>query len=375
MDLGFFTMPIHPPKRSLTETLKEDREFALFAEELGFTEGFFGEHITDGAETITSSLIFIAWVLQDTKRIKLGTGTVNLPNHHPAMVAAEVAMLDHMAEGRLLFGISPGGLLSDAEVFGNLDNDRTAMFVESINHILAIWDGEPPYDLTGKFWNISTSRTQIPELAQGQINKPYQRPHPPIIVTAVAPFSKGVTAAAERGWDPISANFLQPQWVKSHWPKYVEGCENGGRVADPKNWRVAKSIFVADDEETARRYATDPKGPYYFYYNSLFTKLKAAGRAELFKTDRNMPDEALDVATIVDQLVIWGTPDRVTDQVLAYRETVGDFGTLLYAGHDWMDKRLAKRSMELMATKVMPDVNKAIGGAAAVGGAGSAAGR
>lgn len=361
MDLGFFTMPIHPPKRSLTETLKEDRELALIAENLGFTEGFFGEHITDGAETITSSLIFIAWILEATRNIKLGTGTVNLPNHHPAMVAAEVAMVDHMSEGRLLFGISPGGLLSDAEVFGNLDNDRTAMFVESINHILDIWANDAPYNLNGQFWNITTEKTQIPALAQGAIAKPYQKPHPPIVVTAVAPFSKGVTAAAERGWDPISANFLQPQWVKSHWPKYVEGCENGGRTADPKNWRVAKSIFVADDEETAHRYATDPNGPYYFYYYSLFTKLKAAGRAELFKTDRNMPDEDLNVETIVDQLVIWGTPESVTDQILAYREEIGDFGTLLYAGHDWMDKTLARRSMELMATRVMPAVNDAIG--------------
>ncbi len=177
MELGFFTMPIHPPARSLTETLKEDRELALFADELGFVEGYFGEHITDGAETITSSLIFIAWVLEQTKRITLGTGTVNLPNHHPAMVAAEVAMVDHMAEGRFLFGISPGGLLSDAEAFGNLDNDRTAMFVESINHILRIWDSDPPYNIEGKYWNITTEKTQIPELVQGAIGKPYQKPH------------------------------------------------------------------------------------------------------------------------------------------------------------------------------------------------------
>ena len=128
MDLGFFTMPIHPPGRNLTETLKEDREFALFADELGFTEGLFGEHITDAAETITSGLIFIAWILQQTKNIKLGTGTVNLPNHNPAMVAAEVAMVDHMAEGRFMFGISPGDLMSDVEVFENLDNDRTQNF-------------------------------------------------------------------------------------------------------------------------------------------------------------------------------------------------------------------------------------------------------
>ena len=366
MELGFFTMPIHPPGRSLAETLEEDRELVLLADALGFTEGYIGEHVTDAAENIPSSLIFIAWLLRETKRIRLGTGTVNLPNHHPAMVAAEVALVDHMAKGRFLFGISPGGLPSDAEVFGNLDQDRTAMFVEAIDQILAIWSGEPPYDLKGRYWTISTARTLIAELGQGTIARPYQKPHPPIVVTAVAPFSKGVTAAAERGWDPISANFLQPKWVRTHWPNYAEGCAKGGRPADARNWRVAKSIFVADDAATARRYATDPEGPYHFYYKSLFTKLKAAGRANLFKTERDQPDEALNVETIVEQLVIHGTPESVADQILAFREQVGDFGTLLYAGHDWMDKQLARRSMELMADKVMPAVNRAIAARPAV---------
>ena len=361
MDLGLFTMPIHPPSRNFTETLKEDRALFVLADQLGFTEGYVGEHLTDGAETITSGLIFIAWLLRETKNIKLGTGTVNLPNHHPAVVAAEVAMVDHMAEGRFIFGISPGGLRSDAEVIGNLSHDRAAMFLESINHILAIWEGDPPYDIEGKFWTISTAQTYMPELAQGVMAKPYRRPHPPIVVTAVAPFSKGITEAAKRGWDPISANFLQPQWVKSHWPKYVEGCEAVGRPVNSANWRVAKSIFVAEDSQVAERYATEPDGPYYFYYHSLFTKLKANGRASLFKTDINQADESLNPNTIVDQLVIRGTVDSVVDQILSFREVVGDFGTLLYAGHDWKDPALARRSMELMANEVMPRVNAAIG--------------
>ena len=100
------------------------------------------------------------------------------------------------------------------------------------------------------------------EIGQGYVHKPYQKPHPPIVVTAVAPFSKGVTEAAARGWDMISANFLLPQWVKTHWPNFVEGRERIGQKADPASWRVAKSIFVADDLATAERYATDPNGPY-----------------------------------------------------------------------------------------------------------------
>jgi alkanesulfonate monooxygenase SsuD/methylene tetrahydromethanopterin reductase-like flavin-dependent oxidoreductase (luciferase family) len=358
MKLGFFTMPIHPVGRKLNESLKEDRELALFAEKLGFVEGFFGEHITDAAETITSSLIFIAWLLNETKTIKLGSGTINMPNHHPARVAAEVAMVDHMAEGRFILGISPGGLLSDAEVFGNLDKDRTAMFVEAIDHVLNIWAGEPPYNFKGEHWSISTEKTFIPELGQGFLAKPYQRPHPPIVVTAVAPFSKGVVEAAARGWEPISANFLLPQWVKSHWPKYVEGCERAGRPAKAENWRVAKSIFVADDNDTAKRYATSRDGPYYGYYNSIATKLIRNGRANLFKADQNAPDSSVTVEKVVDDLVIWGTPEKVTEELLAFRQVAGDFGTLLYAGHDWANKPLAKRSMELMIEKVMPAINR-----------------
>jgi alkanesulfonate monooxygenase SsuD/methylene tetrahydromethanopterin reductase-like flavin-dependent oxidoreductase (luciferase family) len=64
------------------------------------------------------------------------------------------------------------------------------------------------------------------------------------------------------------------------------------------------------------------------------------------------------IETVVDDLVIWGTPEKVTEELLAFRETTGDFGTLLYAGHDWKDKALAKRSMQLMAEKVMPAVNR-----------------
>lgn len=358
MKLGFFTMPIHPLTRPLVETLNEDRELALIAERLGFVEGFYGEHLTDRAETISSSLIFIAWLLRETRTIKLGSGTVNLPNHHPAMVAGEVAMLDHMAEGRFLFGISPGGLLSDAELFGNLDRDRTAMFVEAIDMVLEIWRRDPPYDLKGKFWEVSTARTMLPDIGQGFIHKPYQHPHPPIVVTAVAPFSKGITEAAARGWEPISANFLLPVWVKSHWPKYVEGCEKGGRAADHANWRVAKSIFVADDAETARRYATTPGLPYFEYYRSLAFKLVKNGRANLFKRDQKAPDSSVTPEGVVDDLVIWGTPDKVVEELLEFRSEVGQFGTMLYAGHDWADRKLAIRSMELLAEKVLPAVNK-----------------
>jgi alkanesulfonate monooxygenase SsuD/methylene tetrahydromethanopterin reductase-like flavin-dependent oxidoreductase (luciferase family) len=361
MKLGFFTMPIHPLEKDWRTCLREDRAAFILADELGYSEAYCGEHSTDKAENITSCVTFLATLVDATKRIKLGTGTVNMPNSHPARIAAEIAMLDHLLDGRFLFGISPGGLLSDAEVFGNLEADRNAMFLECINHVLAIWAGEPPYNLKGKYWNIAIEKQLIPDIGQGYLPKPLQRPHPPIVVTAVAPFSKGVAEAAARGWDPISANFLMPKWVKSHWPKYVEGCERAGRPALAANWRVAKSIFVADDDKVARDYAMGPNSPYRYYYSQLFTKLARGGRYELFKTRREQPDSEVTLDGICRDLIIYGTPNKVADEILKLRETTGHFGTLLYAGKDWTDVALSRRSMVLMAEQVMPKVNAAIG--------------
>src|SRR3979490_1378330 len=246
MKLGFFTMPIHPLDKEWRPCPREDPQALLPPDELGYVEGYVGEHATDKAENIPPCAIFIGTLADATKRIKLGTGTINMPNSHPAATAAQIAMLDHLLDGRFIFGISPGGLMSDAEAFGNIDADRRAMFLEAINHVLAIWQGEPPYNLKGKFWNIAIERQFLPDIGQGYLPKPLQRPHPPIVVTAVAPYSAGVAEAAARGWDTISANFLLPQWVKTHWPKYIEGCAWAGRKPDPANWRGAQRLCAAE---------------------------------------------------------------------------------------------------------------------------------
>src|SRR5215475_8063682 len=74
MKLGFFTMPIHPMDKDWRQSLAEDREAFLLADELGFNEAYVGEHLTDRAENITSCTAFLAWIGGATKRIKLGTG-------------------------------------------------------------------------------------------------------------------------------------------------------------------------------------------------------------------------------------------------------------------------------------------------------------
>jgi alkanesulfonate monooxygenase SsuD/methylene tetrahydromethanopterin reductase-like flavin-dependent oxidoreductase (luciferase family) len=361
MKLGTFMMPLHPPGRQPWQTYSEDREAIILADRLGYAEALVGEHVTDLAENVTSCLMFLSTLVHETKSIVLGSGTINMPNSHPAAIAAQVAMIDHMLKGRFIMGISPGGLLSDAEVFGNYKKDRNAIFLESINMVLEIWQKEAPYDLKGQFFEVTTANTKIPEIGQGTIIKPYQKPHPPIVVTAVAPHSKGVTEAAKRGWHPISANFLLPEWVASHWPKYQEGCAAVGRTPDGADWRVAKSIFVSDNEATAKEYGHGPKGPYHFYFKQLIRKLVGAGgRGNLFKLDQNEPDASITADTMTPKLVIAGTVNSVVEQILAFREKVGPFGTLYYPCHDWVDPALAKKSMQLMAEQVMPKVNQAL---------------
>lgn len=361
MKLSYFTMPLHPLGRDYRVTLAEDRAAFLLADELGYAEAFVGEHVTDLAETITSGLMFLASLAYETKRIHLGSGTVNLPNAHPAAVAAQVAMLDHMLDGRFVFGISPGGLRSDAEVFGNLDRDRREMCAEAIDQVLAIWAGEPPYDLDGRHWQITTRRTLDVDIGQGAILKPLQRPHPPVMVACMSPGSDSVSNAAGRGWSIVSANFLQPAWVATHWQKLNEGWAAAGRAPNPADWRVAKSIFVADDARTARDYAMNPAGPYGHYYRSLMRKLIGNGRPELFKGRADMSDGEVTHDYVMNSLVIQGTPDEVAERIVELRRQVGPFGTLVYAGHDWADVTLSRRSMELMATEVMPRVNRLLG--------------
>ena len=197
MNLGFFTMPVHPQGRNYAETLKEDREAFILADRLGYTEGYCGEHLTDEVENIPNSMMFIATLLGVTKQIKLGTAVINLPHSHPAIIASNAAMIDNLFEGRFIMGIGAGVLRSDAEALGILDQNRQEMFVEAIDQVLAIWASEPPYNIKGKYWTISTEKTLWPDVGLGSIVKPYQRPHPPIVGTASDPGLQGTDRARQ----------------------------------------------------------------------------------------------------------------------------------------------------------------------------------
>jgi alkanesulfonate monooxygenase SsuD/methylene tetrahydromethanopterin reductase-like flavin-dependent oxidoreductase (luciferase family) len=354
--------------RSWVETLKEDREAIILADQLGFHDAFMGEHLTDACENITNSMMFLASLIPATRQIKLATGTANLSHMHPVLIAVHAAMFDHLAEGRFILGVSPGALTSDAEALGNLEQDRNKMFAEAIDVILAIWEREPPYDidLPDNRYKVSTGRTMTLDLGVGYLHKPYQKPRPEIVGTVVAPFSPGVVLMGRRDFHPLSANFLLSMHLKSHWENYCKGKAEAGAQAEVGDWRVARAIFVHDDDKVAARYGRyDGNSPYLFYYSQMRRKMIRGNRLYVFKSYKDQPDEQITLDYVMDHCVIYGGVNKVVDQILALREEIGDFGELVYAGMDWVDPALNRRSMQLMAEQVMPRVNAAIGKSAA----------
>ena len=369
MRLGYFTMPVHPMHREWSQTLDEDRQAVILADELGFHDAFMGEHLTDKCENVINSMLFNASLVHATKQIKLATGTTNLSHVHPVIIAGQAAMLDHMSRGRFIFGVSPGALTSDAEALGILDQDRTKMFAEAIDVILAIWEREPPYDIDfpGNRFKVTLATTQALDIGVGYMPKPYQKPRPEIVGTVVAPFSPGVVHMGRRDFHPLSANFLLSNHLKSHWTNYAKGCAEAGREAKVADWRVARAIFVNDDDKLAGRYGrSDPGGPYNHYYKQILAKMTRGKRLYVFKSHKEQPDAEITLDWVLKHCVITGGVDSVVEQILALRDEIGDFGELVYAGMDWVEPALSRRSMQLMAEQVMPRVNAAIARSAAV---------
>ena len=361
MELGFFTQPVHPKERDYTATLHEDRDIFVLADALGYSEAFCGEHIFDITETVPNSLAFVAWLAGQTKQIKLGTGVHNLTFSHPAVIASNVAMIDTMLQGRFLFGIGPGVSRADAESLGLLELDRNVLFEEAIDQVLALWRGEAPYNLTGDHWTISTARSHWPELGIGEMVKPFQRPHPPILAASGDPRSSRVAMFGRRGWSLISSDTIPGSRLREHWEGYAAGCAEAGKQADRSSWRVVRAIMVADDDSVAERYGrTDAHSPYREHFHHFHKKFSKGRALRMFKGDESVADEDVTLDYALDQCVITGSVNKVVDQLLELNELTGGFGKLLYAGKNWTDPALGRRSMELMAEKVMPAVNAAL---------------
>lgn len=356
MEYGLFIMPVHPPGRPVADTYDEDLETLIAADRLGYSEAWLGEHFTSAWENIPCPDLMIAKAAGRTERIRLGTGVVLMPFHNPLEVALRAATMDQLTRGRFMLGVGSGGIGRDRRAFGiDLNGpDAAALTREGLEVIARAWEGEP-FSYEGRFFQY-----HVPEpderTATGVLLRPYQQPGPPIAIAGVSRSSAGLALAGERGWIPMSTNFLQPDVLRLHWASVESGAKRAGRTASRSSWRIAREIYVAPTHDEAIRDARE--GAMARAFRDYMLPLVASGPLglESFKPAQGqVPDEAVDTDYLLENVWIVGTPDEVAAQLRDLFEVVGGFGIVLMIGHDWWpNPEKWTRSMELFARQVMP---------------------
>ena len=207
MNFGFFMMPVHHPSKGLERTIKEDMQTVITADQLGYHEGWIGEHFTIPWENLPAPDLFIAQAFAKTQNIKLGTGVVLLQLHDPKMLAHRLAMLDHLSEGRFYLGVGTGGVPTEFELFEVEEDQRHARAAEVLDVVLKLWAAEGPFEYNGEFYQVKAT-SPFPDIGLGLWLKPYQKPHPPIGVAGVSRNSSTIEWAGENGWIPLTTDIL-----------------------------------------------------------------------------------------------------------------------------------------------------------------------
>jgi alkanesulfonate monooxygenase SsuD/methylene tetrahydromethanopterin reductase-like flavin-dependent oxidoreductase (luciferase family) len=339
--------------------MDDDLEQLVTLEGLGFEEAWIGEHFTAEWENIPCPDLFIARALGVTKRMKLATGVSCLPNHDPLMLAQRIAQLDQMARGRFYWGVGSGGFPGDFEMFGidPKSGEQRGITREILDLVLALWQEPKPglYEHPGR-WKF---RVPEPREAIGlRLHlKPFQKPHPPIAVAGVSANSETLVLAGERGYIPMSINFVPPRVLKTHWDGVETGAKRSGRVTDRKAWRIARDVYVADTDAKARREAIN--GTLGRDYRDYFLPLIGSMRGlEMLKIDPAMPDADVTLDYLCDNIWVVGSPETVARKLATLSEDVGGFGTLLVIAHEWKPRGAWERSMRLLAEKVLPRLSR-----------------
>jgi alkanesulfonate monooxygenase SsuD/methylene tetrahydromethanopterin reductase-like flavin-dependent oxidoreductase (luciferase family) len=353
-----FIMPFHPPAKPRAQCYDEDLELIVRAEELGFSEFWIGEHHTMKYENIVMPEIFIARALGETKTIRLGPAPACLNQHHPAHVASRLAFLDHLSKGRLNLCFGAGSVTADQELYGADPKNAPAMVEEALDMILKLWATDPPYEIAGKFWNIRLSKTVDTETGIGYIHKPLQQPHPPIALPGMSRGSSTMKLAGARGYQPFAHCLVTANVVADIWKTYADAAHAAGREPNRADFKISRSIFLADTTAEAMKLARrNSLGQNYEYIGRLFDK--GLGR-KIYKRDLAMSDADCNLDFLMSEQIIAGDVDCVLERLLAMMEETGRFGTLVLMGYDWDDKPSWVRSLELFARELMPRLNKAV---------------
>src|SRR5688572_8942115 len=175
---GTFLAPHHPSGENPTLLFQRDLDFAAHLDRLGFDEFWCGEHHSSGWEMIASPEMFLAGAAQRTNNIMLGTGVTSLPYHHPFSVAQRIVQLDHMSNGRAMFGSGPGALPSDARTLGidpMVQRDRQD---EALSVIIRLLRGDERFSHESEWFTLREAELQV---------LPVQEQMPMTVASSISP--------------------------------------------------------------------------------------------------------------------------------------------------------------------------------------------
>lgn len=353
-------MPFHDPAKPLAQCYEEDMELAIVADQLGIDEFWVGEHHTMSYENIPSPEIFIGAAMRETKQIRMGPAPICLNQHHPAHVANRLIFLDHLSKGRLNLCFGTGAVTTDMELYGVDPKNNSEMVAESLDMILQLWSTDPPVDIKGKYWNISIRKNIQEEIGLGVIHKPFQKPHPPIALPITSWNSSTAKLAGKRGFQPFAHCLIPGNIVKNIWETYETAAYEAGHYPDRSDFKVARTIFLADtNEEALRLVRNNSVAANWEYVASVGDKL-GAGRGHL-KRDSSMTDADCNMDYWLGEQIIAGDVDTVLNRLLDLVDEVGEIGTLVTMSYDWDDKQSWVHNLELFAKELMPALNKSLG--------------
>jgi limonene 1,2-monooxygenase len=344
LQFGVFFAPFHPVGQSPTLALEYDLERAEALDRLGYDEVWFGEHHSGGYELIGSPEIFIAAAAQRTSRIKLGTGVVSLPYHHPWLVADRIVLLDHLTRGRIIFGVGPGALPTDAHIMGIDPVEQRRMMEESLEAILALFRSDEPVSRETDWFTMRDARLQM---------RPFTYPHPEVAAAAMVTPS-GPRVAGAMGVSLLSLSMQVADGfaaVGQAWGVVEEQAEKHERPApDRRSWRVLGTMHLAETRDQAIEDCTFGLEDFanYFGGGAGFVPL-----AQQVDGGERTPRQYVEAYADSGQVVI-GTPDDAIEYIEGLLEQSGGFGTFLMLGHDWATPERTLNSYRLFAREVIP---------------------
>lgn len=343
LQFGSFLAPHHPLGESPTTQFQRDLDFVEHLDRWGFDEFWVGEHHSTGWEMIASPEMFLAAAGQRSHTIRLGTGVVSLPYHHPFNVAQRMVQLDHMTRGRAMFGSGPGALPSDARTL-NIDalvqRDRQD---EAMGVIIRLLRGEERFDYDSEWFTLREAALQI---------LPLQEDMPMVTASSISP--SGMQIAGKYGIGALSIASTSTAGIAAlptQWGFAEEAAQLHGQTVDRKNWRVLMSWHLAETREQARNEAVDGLQRWHNEYN-----VRVLGRPGANHVDDKweLLDEITGTGATGAGAAVVGTPDDLIDAIRNMQEITGGFGVVLGFAHDWANKEASQRSWEMVARYVVP---------------------